>query len=340
MTPNRERVWVGLFVVIAVAVLTITAVAVSGGFGRSGIEHRTYFKFSGGIQPGTAVRYGGMRVGTVQKVQIDPSDTTRIEVAFIVEPGTPIKTDSLARLSSLGPLSDSYVEISPGTKDAPRVQPGTVINSAESVGIAQLGDTIQSILPQVHDALDKLTQNLDGLQTTVTRVNDLLNDGNRANLSQTMARANDLLSDRNRGNVAGSLDNLNQMLTESRPKVSTGLTNIDQATARLSPLLDDIRTTSARANQVLSNLDAALTENRPDLHVSMAELREVLANSTVAVNQLQDIMNQNSVNIYEILENMRLSAVNIRSLTETIKSRPASLIRGVKAQDRKPGGPQ
>ena len=36
MTPNRERVWVGLFVVIAVAVLSGTAVAVWGGAGPFG----------------------------------------------------------------------------------------------------------------------------------------------------------------------------------------------------------------------------------------------------------------------------------------------------------------
>src|SRR5437588_4064273 len=106
MTPNRERFWVGLFVVIVVAVLSATAVAVWGGMGRSGVSHRTYFKFSGGIQPGTAVRYGGMRVGTVQNVQIDPSDSSRIAVDLVVDSGTPLKTDSIARLSSLGPLSD------------------------------------------------------------------------------------------------------------------------------------------------------------------------------------------------------------------------------------------
>ena len=52
MTPNRERVWVGLFVVIAVAVLSLTAIAVWGGLGSSGVTHRTYFKFSGGVQSG------------------------------------------------------------------------------------------------------------------------------------------------------------------------------------------------------------------------------------------------------------------------------------------------
>jgi phospholipid/cholesterol/gamma-HCH transport system substrate-binding protein len=340
MTPKGERVWVGLFVVISAVVLSGTAVAVWGGMGRAGIAHRTYFKFSGGVQPGTAVRYGGMRVGTVQKVRIDPGDSSRIEVDLVVEPGTPLKTDSIARLSSLGPLSDSYIEISPGTENAPLVPAGGVLTSAESLGFAQLGDTIQTMVPEIHEALDKLTQNLDGLQTTVARVNDLLNDKNRANVGQALARANDLINDNNRSNVAASLNNLNQLLNDTRPKVAAGLNNINDATARLVPLLDEVKKTSARADQVLSNLDSMLAENRPDMRVSVSELRQVLANSTTAVDQLQGIMNQNTVTIYEILENIRLSSANIRTLTETVKRSPSSLIRGVKAQDRKPGGPQ
>jgi len=85
---------------------------------RSSIPHRLYLKFSGGVQPGTPVRYGGLRVGTVQSVRVDPGDSTRIEIDLIVDREAPIKTDSVARLSSLGLLSDYYIEISTGTPQA------------------------------------------------------------------------------------------------------------------------------------------------------------------------------------------------------------------------------
>lgn len=337
MEPNRERVWVGLFVVVAVAVLAGTAIAVWGGLGRSGVSYRAYFKFSGGVQPGTAVRYGGLRVGTVQRVRVDESDSTRIAVDLVVDPGTPVKTDSIAMPSSLGPLSDYYIEISTGTQHAALVPPGGVLNSAEGFGLAQIGDTIQNLVPQIEDVLEKLTLNLDSLQTTLGLANDLLNDRNRSNAGQALARANDLLNDQNRSNLAESLDNVNQMLNDSRPKVSTSLTRINDAAGRLVPLLDDVKRTSARADELLSQLDSVLVENRADLRVSVSELRDMLAKSTAVMDQLQGIMNQNAVNIDEILENMRLSAENMRSLTETVKSNPASLIRGVNVKDRKPG---
>src|SRR5215475_3790798 len=338
MTPNRERALVGLFVLIAAAVLSVTTIAVWGGMGRSGVSHRLYLKFSGGVQPGTPVRYGGLKVGTVQNVQVDPEDSTRIQVDMIVDRDAPIKTDSIARLSSLGLLSDYYIEISTGTPQAKMAAPGSELKSVETTGLANIGDSIDSLVPQIHTALDKLTMNLDALQTTVARANDLLNDSNRANIGQALARTNDLLNDRNRANIGDSINNLNQLLTESRPKISTGLTNINDATAHLTPLLEDVRKTSARVDETLTNVNSMLAEDRPDLKASLAELREVLASSKTTVDQLQTLMNQNTVNIYELLENMRASSANIRSLTETIKSSPSTLIRGVKVEDRRPGG--
>src|SRR5439155_24182412 len=99
MTPNRERALVGLFVLIAAAVLSVTTIAVWGGMGRSGGSHSLYLKFSGGVQPGTPVRYGGLRVATVRNAIIDPDDSPRLQVGIVLDPGTPIKPGSRARVT-------------------------------------------------------------------------------------------------------------------------------------------------------------------------------------------------------------------------------------------------
>jgi phospholipid/cholesterol/gamma-HCH transport system substrate-binding protein len=337
MTPNRERVWVGLFVVIAITVLSVTVLAVWGGLRRTGVPYRTYFRFSGGVQAGTTVRYGGLRVGTVQRVQVDPSNSSRIEVELVVEPGTPIKTDSVARPSTLGPLSDNYIEISTGTPDGALAPPGGIIHSAEPFGLAQIGDVVQELIPQFERVLDKLTLSLDSLQSTLARADDLLNERNRTNMGEALARANDLLNDSNRAKFSQSLDGVNQLLNESRPKLNTSLTNLTEASSRLAPLLENFDKATSRADDLLTRLDSVLLENRGDLRESVTELRNMLKQYTIAVDQLQGLMDQNAPNIDQILENMRLSAENLRTLTEALKSNPSTLIRGVNARDRKPG---
>ena len=75
---GRELVFVGLFVLIAGAVLLGTVLAISGVFGASGTVYRAYFPFAGGLGPGASVRYaGGPQVGRVERVQLDPADPGR-----------------------------------------------------------------------------------------------------------------------------------------------------------------------------------------------------------------------------------------------------------------------
>ena len=71
---------------------------------------------------------------------------------------------------------------------APLAPPGSELPSEEAFGLPQLGDAAQAMMPDVHMALSKLNQNLDGLQVTIARANDLLNDRNRASIGSSLRR--------------------------------------------------------------------------------------------------------------------------------------------------------
>jgi phospholipid/cholesterol/gamma-HCH transport system substrate-binding protein len=336
MEANRERTLVGLFVLIAGGLLFGTLLELSSGVGNPTVPHRTYFKFAGGVQPGAPVRFGGLAVGKVTRVRVDPTNSTRIEIAIAVNKDAPLKTDSVAKITTLGPLTDNYIEISTGTEGAAPAQPGSILQSTEAFGLPQLSDAAQTMVPELQKALQKLNQNLDGLQVTVARANDLLSDSNRTNIAHTLSGISQTVAEA-RPKVADSLDNLNGMLSDARPKVSASLTNVQQLTAKLDPLLNDLKTTTAQANQTLANLDATLVENRPDIRASVAGLRETAANSATLLDQLNRTLDQNSDNIDVLLANLSMTAQNLRALTETVAHSPASLIRGVRTVERQPG---
>ena len=78
MEAMRERTLVGLFVLIGGGLLLGTMVLLSDGLSGATVSHRAYFKFAGGVQPGAPVRYGGLAVGKVTGVRVDPGNSTRI----------------------------------------------------------------------------------------------------------------------------------------------------------------------------------------------------------------------------------------------------------------------
>lgn len=318
MNSKREQALVGLFVLIAAALLIGTVLAVSGTFTAGGVAHHAYFRSAAGLLSGATVRYGGMKAGRVESVRVDPQDSTRIQIDFTVGRDVPLKTDSVAKITSLGALDENYVEIGTGTRDAPLAPPGSEVKSAETVGIGDLGGMIGNLAPVAQQALQNLNQRLTELQVTVARVNELLND-------------------KNRENVSASLGNLNAMLAEDRPKVSASLTNVQTASAKIVPLLDNLKTTMNQANVALSHIDSVLVENRQDIRTIVVELKGTLLTASSLMDQLKNTSDHNTDNIDEILVNLRDTTENMRQLTDTLKSRPSTLIRGNTVKDRTPG---
>jgi len=336
MEATRERTLVGLFVLVAAGLLLGTMAVMSGGLAGGSAQHRAYFKFAGGVQPGAPVRYGGMLVGKVQRVRVDPAHPTRIEIDFAVNRDAPIRADSVAKISTLGPLTDNYIEITTGSEQAALSPPDSELPSTEAFGLPQLGDAVQAMLPDFQKALQQLNQDLNGLQVTLTRANDLLGDGNRAHVAGTLNNLDHMVAEV-RPRATNSLDQLNGILSDTRPKVSASLDNAQTATARLTPLLDNLKHVADQASDTLSHVDATLLENRPDISASVTGLRDAVAKSNTLINELNQTLDQNSGNIDELLDNIRMTTENLRILTEILMRSPSSLIWGTKVPDRKPG---
>jgi phospholipid/cholesterol/gamma-HCH transport system substrate-binding protein len=322
MQSKREQAFVGLFVLIAVAVLFGTVFAVSGAYGRPTTKFHAYFPFAGGLEPGATVRYaGGPKVGRVDSIQLDPQNPARLDVVFSVQSDLPIKTDSNVKIMSMSPLGDNHLEIYPGSAQAPRAASGAALPSLKYVDFNALTAQLNDLNPQAQELLRNLNDRASEVKETIARVNDLLGPQNRANLAATIANA--------RG-----------MLEENRPQIKTTLLNVNAVSEKLQPLLEDFRKTSEQANQTLNHVDAMVGENRADVRQAVVELRRTLTNMTDATARLDQTLDVNSENIDELLDNMRHVTENLKEFTATIKTRPYTLIRASNPREHKTGEQQ
>ena len=332
MKTNREQVWVGLFVLVAVGVLGYVVLAVSGTFSQKGIPHRAYFRYAAGLMPGAPVRYGGLMAGRLANLRVDPQDSTRIEVNFDMDPGIPVKTDSLAKISALGALGENYLEITTGDKDSPLAPPGSVLKSREMVALADIGDMVGGMAPTANEVMQNLNNRLAEAKVTIARVNDLLGDQNQKNISGSLATLNGMLAE-DRPKVSATLSNAQDLSNKLSPIVA----NTQAASDKLAPLLDDLKGTIKQANDALAHADAMLAENRPDIQAAMTEVRKVLGTVSETVDQLQKTMDRNTDNLEDTLVNVRVTTDNMQELTDTLKRHPSVLIRSEMEKDRRPG---
>ena len=320
MAGKREHIFVGLFVLVAAAVLIGMVFAISGAFGRSTKTFHAYFPFAGGLEQGSTVRYaGGPKVGRVEKLAIDPKDPSRMEVVFSVQSDVPVKTDSHAKIMSMSPLGDNHLEILPGTAQAATAPNGAQLPSDNYVDFNALTAQINDLAPRAQVLLNSLNDRMGELKETVARVNDLLNTQNRANLAATLADA--------RG-----------MLDENRPEIKSTIHHLNGVSQKLEPLIQDLHKTSEEANKALDHIDSMVGENRQDVRASVIELRKSLTTLTDLTGRIDQTLDVNTENIDELLDNFRHVSENLKEFTNTIKKRPYTLIRASNPPDHKPGG--
>jgi phospholipid/cholesterol/gamma-HCH transport system substrate-binding protein len=319
MKPKSEQALVGLFVIAATAILIGTVFAISGAFGRSTHTYRAYFSFAGGIESGSGVRYaGGPKIGRVDHVRIDPQNPSRIEIVFKIQSDLPVKTDSHVKIMSMSPLGDNHVEVLPGTAKAAVAPDGSLLVSENYIDFNAITAQINDLGPHASQLVATLNDRATELKVTIDRVNDLLSVQNRANLSATLA-------------------NTRGMLEENRSALHATLQHINSVSEKLEPLLQDFRTTSAEANKAIDHIDSLIGENRADIRQAVAELRRTLTNMTDLTAHLNQTLDVNSENIDELLDNFRHVSENLKEFTNTIKSRPYTLIRSSNPREHKPG---
>jgi len=261
---------VGLFVLVAAALLVGTVFAVGGISGRQVKTYRAYFTFAGGVESGTEVRYsGGPKVGRVEKMRIDPQDPSRIEMTLSVDADLPVKMDSRVKIMSMTPLGDNHVEVLPGTPGSADAPTGTRLPSDAYIDLNTLMAQVQEITPQAQELLTTLNDRVVELKVTLGRVNDLLNAENRSNLSAVLADSRGLIQ-------------------ENRPQVKSTLEHLNDVSGRLQPVLDDLRKTSATANQALDHVDALIGEDRPDILTSVNDVQTSLKHPMMLATAFQE----------------------------------------------------
>ena len=322
MAEKRDQVFVGLFVLIAAAVLIGMVFAISGAFGRTSKTYHAYFPFAGGLERGATVRYaGGPKVGRVEKLAIDPQNPARIDVVFSVQTDLPVKTDSHVKIMSISPLGDNHLEVLPGGAQTALAPPGFLLPSDTYLDFNVLTAQINDLAPQAKLLIQSLNDRAADLKVTIDRVNELLSAENRANLSATLA-------------------GIRGVIEENRPQIKSTIQHLDSVSQKLEPLLQDLHKDSEEANQALTHLDAVLGENSADVRQSVIELRKSLTALTDITGRLDQTLDVNTENIDELLDNFRGVSQNLKEFTNTIKKRPYTLIRATNPPDHKPGEQQ
>ena len=329
MAKRGDEVKVGVMVMGVGAILIVTVFMMMryNPFQPLHDEYRIHLKFAGGLERDSIVRFGGMKRGKVVSMRLAPETARGIEIQLSLQKGTPIKTDSVARLAALNALGENYIEITLGREDAPLLAPGQTIRSEETPEFSELLAKINGLSEDARNLIGDLGRKLnrisDSADKLLVNLNDATGPTNRKALASILERAN------------GTVANANDLIARSSPKVDAIAANLQSASAKLPPLIQRIDEASIKMNTLLERVDSTVAENRPRLKKDLEALESTLTEARRLLNDFTATLEANRDDIDTIIENFRRSSENLQEFTNTIKQQPFSLFRIKAMPDRR-----
>ncbi len=260
MDPRVNYTLVGLFVLVLGTGLIAAAIWLSGqGDKRSFETYVAYMRESvAGLNPRAAVKYRGVDVGLVRRIDLDKEG--RVRLLLDVEAGTPLNDNTAAVLSSFGITGLVFVDLKAIPKLAARAC--TRIGKQderypEIRTCPSLLAEVSSLPVEVKAAVRQVQQAAAGIERFLAAPETR---GSLGRVLQNLER------------LSGTLAANDQAIVEALQQVNVVLRDTADATRRLPAVVEHagqtlagFRGTAASIHKAVENLDGLIAELRADL---------------------------------------------------------------------------
>jgi phospholipid/cholesterol/gamma-HCH transport system substrate-binding protein len=259
MPSKAQSIRVGLFAT-ATLVLIAFVLIVFGGvrFWEKHDRYRIVFDTSViGLEPGAVVYFNGIRVGTVDAVAVHKADLRKVDVAILVNHGTPVRTDTRAMLQFAGITGLKVIDLRDGTVAAAPLPPGSEIPAG-----AGLLDKLEARAQVIVDQSTELMKRLNALTDNLIAVTEPAKSAatNFAELSGSLRE----MVDENRAGLRQSLQTLQSSLVAIQG-AATGATQV---------LDGQVGQLVANASDAVTTLKKLMTANEGPLRAAVFDLRD------------------------------------------------------------------
>jgi phospholipid/cholesterol/gamma-HCH transport system substrate-binding protein len=254
---------VGLFVFVGIVLIAALMLNFSRGVGlfKPKYELTMRTRSVSGLKPRSAVFLSGVQIGNVKDVELDPKNKG-VFVRLTILKEFPLHNDSKFVIEQQGVLGDQFVNISPGSPEAPLLKDGDEVLGAEPFNLAEVAQSASSLLRR----FDQLGATVE---EAIARVNkQVLDPQTLSNLSQTIGNF-EKVSER----TLGLVDNASLLVTNNAPVLSLSLSNLLAFSSKLEKVAMDVEET--------------IVTNRVELNESMKNLRDATASLKQMTAEMQ-----------------------------------------------------
>lgn len=255
---NELKIGLTVIVAIIVAFLGYTFMKDIPLFKSSTTIH-TKFDQVYGLTPGNVVNIKGFKIGTVKRMDLLDSDSTR--VTLNIEEGHQIPKGSVALLKSSGVLGGKFIEIEKSDSQEIVQDQGSIEGKFEK-GI------MDSFAEEGERLSDDISGSIRGVEELVTSLNQTMNEENKQNISgiirnleSSTGSLNKVIQDRQTDldqmiqEAKNTLQNLEELSGDNKEKLSALIENLEATSTELETLSTGLNETNLTLNEVLVKIN-------------------------------------------------------------------------------------
>jgi ABC-type transporter Mla subunit MlaD len=262
-----------------------------------------------------------------------------VAVTVLLRANVPVLQDSRIEMKTDGVIGDRYIDIHPGTAD-PVPAGSTVLGMLGGVDgvLASFGGTesgVQDLIGALHLLLtdtsrpnsipstllnvQRLFETLPGLLAPIAPSVDALGEQVGQEVTQVSGTARNLLKD------------VNDTLAENRA-------GLQRLVGELNATLDDTRRAMAAAQILMQPDTGAVPAMLRDLRRLVEELQKdretLVARTEKLVTDMDAVIVRNDRNLFTTIEGLRDMSAHLEAAAELVRTNPAILVWGKRAQDQ------
>ena len=251
-----------------------------------------------GLNIDAPVKYRGIRVGKVSHLRISPNNSERVEVQITILKSTPIKESTVARLTAQGITGLSYINLSLGENNAPKL----VTKGDEEYPVIKT-------VPSFFENFEKSLGTVSGkLSQTLTRTEKLLGDENQQQINLLLKRSASVMDKLERvldDKTISSLQNSAKNFESFSAKADNLMPKVDVFVNKSVEWEGDIRNSFASIMNSYLGIRSSMDEIKRAVSSGEFNFKDIAADIVPTMNNtlldMQDLMIklQDSLNKYD-----------------------------------------
>ncbi len=255
------------------------------------------------LSTGRPVKYGGLDVGRILAIGVDPDDPRMIRVTIGLRERIHLHQGVVARIAQKGLVGDYYVFLDPQGQPGHVIPPGSILPTAESVDMSQLAGLAGEFLRDLRPRLEHITQNIEAL----------LNQENTQRISDLLIKTPVLV------------DELRKTAAQVQKDFST--------------LAGSGKGAAEAARQTLNALNASTGKLTGELERTLADVRAEVHQVGVLTGDMHKAVRYDQAQLEDILENVERVSTDLKHLAAKLRDRPWEAISPPKERLPRPSQP-